>query len=63
MNTIPIRTGYLPPPADELAHVRDYQDGWNDAQADRPFSLGRSVYYTTGYADAGGRVPGPRVVQ
>lgn len=42
----------LETPADEVQHVRDYQEGWNDAQAGRPMRTSASViYYVSGYLD------------
>lgn len=38
-------------PADEIQHVQDYQDGWNDAQTHKHHRIEASIYYSMGFVD------------
>lgn len=36
---------------DEIQHVQDYQDGWNDAQTHKHHRIEASIYYSMGFVD------------
>lgn len=38
-------------PKDEIQHVADYQEGWNDAQKNRPHKFSATIYYSMGFVD------------
>lgn len=46
-----IRTEPPAIPASEVQHVAEYQQGWNDAQANRPHKFDASIYYSMGFVD------------
>lgn len=46
-----IQTAPAPTPADEIQHVQDYQNGWNDAQTDKPHRIEATIYYSMGFVD------------
>ena len=46
-----IQPAPAPTPADEIQHVQDYQNGWNDAQTHKPHRIEASIYYSMGFVD------------